>query len=366
MEEVQPTFVLFSPYAFQNNEKIEFAAKNGPLLFATISVLCMIIFGLNARDNAWLMFLPHFVIYNLVYIFGCKCNKKTFLLTQIIITYLMQGWTRAGKTVWLMDVMFRWTPFGIIGQMHGDYFIQQGKSTRDAELLRLREHLQNVFWERDRRWVILFPEGGFYYKRIDSSQKYGREHGFPHLEHVTLPRMGAVKTVLTEVGPRSDAAEELLRSKAASKIQLLKDTVGAIREKKYVKETRPPIKYVIDVTIAYMNGQPLSLGTLIFGSREKCDIAVNYKVYKADEVPFNDDIALRDWMYKAFEEKDKILDNFYEFGEFNRGETGQRIAFPWSKIIGQYLFWFSSFYVQIKIYCWIVSSIYYFIFPTYA
>lgn len=67
--------------------------------------------------------------------------------------------------------MFRWTPFGIIAQMHGDYFIKQGKSTREKELIRLKDHLRKVFWDRDRRWIILFPEGGFYYKRIQSSQK---------------------------------------------------------------------------------------------------------------------------------------------------------------------------------------------------
>ncbi|RCN34383.1 hypothetical protein ANCCAN_19769 [Ancylostoma caninum] len=48
--------------------------------------------------------------------------------------------------------------------------------------------------------------------------------------------------------------------------------------------TRPPIKYVLDVTIAYPNGIPLSLVSLGFGTREKCDIAVNYKIYNADEV----------------------------------------------------------------------------------
>lgn len=71
-----------------------------------------------------------------------------------------------------MDVMFRWTPFGIIGNMHGDYFIKQGKATRDKELQRLRDHLNNVFWDRDRRLVILFPEGGFYYNRVESSQRF--------------------------------------------------------------------------------------------------------------------------------------------------------------------------------------------------
>ena len=179
--------------------------------------------------------------------------------------------------------MFRWTPFGIIGQMHGDYFIKQGKSTRDSELIRLKEHLRNVFWERDRRWVVLFPEGGFYYKRIEQSQEYGRKNGFPHLEHITLPRMGAVQAILEEVGPREDDSE-MIKTRSGSKIEIIKDTIGAIREKKYVKETKPPIKYILDMTIAYPNGQPLSIWTLCMGTREKCDIAVHYKIFKVDDV----------------------------------------------------------------------------------
>lgn len=30
------------------------------------------------------------------------------------------------------------------------------------------------------------------------------------------------------------------------------------------------------------------------------------------EVPYNDDTALRDWMYKLYEEKDKLLDYYYK------------------------------------------------------
>lgn len=80
-------------------------------------------------------------------------------------------------------------------------------------------------------------------------------------------------------------------------------------------------------------------------------------------MPFHDEIELRDWMYKVYEEKDEMLDNFYEFGEFHRGETGQRIVFPWSKIIGQYLFWMISFFLQIKLYSFLISLIYHFLFP---
>jgi lysophosphatidylglycerol acyltransferase 1 len=74
-----------------------------------------------------------------------------------------------------------------------------------------------------------------------------------------------------------------------------------------VKETRPPIEYVIDVTIAYPNAHALSLGTLVFGSRECCDIGVNYRIFPISEVPYEDEDKLRDWMYKVYEEKDKLL-----------------------------------------------------------
>ena len=73
--------------------------------------------------------------------------------------------------MWVMDEMFKWYPFGIVGQMHGDFFIKQGRDTRVSEIKRFRQHMKDVFWDRDRRWVIIFPEGGFYNKRFETSQK---------------------------------------------------------------------------------------------------------------------------------------------------------------------------------------------------
>lgn len=138
--------------------------------------------------------------------------------------------------------------------MHGDYFIQQGKATRDRELERLHRHLQKVFWDRDRRWVILFPEGGFFYKRYESSQRlvfacipnyastcyrYAKQNGFPELKYTTLPRMGAVKVVLETLGPRKEDDEEedlsIHKSKSGNRLKILTDTVGALRDKRYVK-----------------------------------------------------------------------------------------------------------------------------------
>ncbi|CAK5025607.1 unnamed protein product [Meloidogyne enterolobii] len=292
-------------------------------------------------------------------------NHQSSADVNILFTVLQTKGVATRKTIWLMDVMFRWTPFGIIGQMHGDYFIRQGKASREKELINLKKHLRKVFWDRDRRWVILFPEGGFYYKRKEDSQKYGRKHGFPHLEWCTLPRIGAIKAILEEVGPRGDDSDSGVDNgrtrKVRSGIQLLKDAVGEIREKKHVKETRPPITHILDVTIAYPNGHPLSILTLCFGTREQCDIAVHYKMHSVDEVPFNDDIKLRDWLYAQYAKKDKLLANYYQNGEFEPDEPGERIVFSWTRIVGHWAFWLTSFLIQCKIYYLVLRFIFSFL-----
>ncbi|CAJ0954490.1 unnamed protein product, partial [Mesorhabditis belari] len=102
---------------------------------------------------------------------------------------------------------------------------------------------------------------------------------------------------------------------------------------------------------------------MAMGTRERCDIAVHYRVYDAAEVPFEDDEALRDWMYARYKEKDDMLGRYYETGEFFRGETGQRVVFSWTKIIIQYIFWFGSCYLHWKLYTWLLMLPYYFLFP---
>ena len=59
------------------------------------------------------------------------------------------------------------------------------------------------------------------------------------MEWCTLPRIGAIKAILEEVGPRGDDSDSGVDNgrmrKVRSGIQLLKDAVGEIREKKHIK-----------------------------------------------------------------------------------------------------------------------------------
>ena len=61
--------------------------------------------------------------------------------------------------------VFKYTNFGIISWFHEDFFILAGKGSRESSLEDLRHHLQRSFAKKERKYLVLFPEGGFLRKR---------------------------------------------------------------------------------------------------------------------------------------------------------------------------------------------------------
>jgi lysophosphatidylglycerol acyltransferase 1 len=61
--------------------------------------------------------------------------------------------------------VFKYTNFGIISWFHEDFFILAGKGARESSLIDLRHHLQRSFAKKERKYLVLFPEGGFLRKR---------------------------------------------------------------------------------------------------------------------------------------------------------------------------------------------------------
>lgn len=51
--------------------------------------------------------------------------------------------------------------------------------------------------------MVLFPEGGFLRKRREVSQRYAEKNNFPHLNHVSLPRIGALNAIFDILPTRS-------------------------------------------------------------------------------------------------------------------------------------------------------------------
>jgi len=76
------------------------------------------------------------------------------------------------------------------------------------------------------------------------------------------------------------------------------------------------LKYVIDVTIGYMNGRPFEvLANVVTGDNDPCQTVIHYRKYPADTVPRSERMLMQ-WLYERFAEKDRLLDHFYRTGSF--------------------------------------------------
>ncbi|KAM6218215.1 acyl-CoA:lysophosphatidylglycerol acyltransferase 1 [Rhynchocyon petersi] len=202
------------------------------------------------------------------------------------------------QMMWLMDHIFKYTNFGIVSLIHGDFFIRQGKSHRDQQLLLLKRHLENNYRSRDRKWIVLFPEGGFLRKRRETSQAFAKKNNLPFLTHVTLPRIGATKIILSTLAARQE------------------NGIPAGGDTKEQGSKSQGLQWVIDTTIAYPKAEPLDIQTWILGYRKPTVTHVHYRIFPIKDVPLETDDALVDWLYQRFIEKEELLSHFYKTGAF--------------------------------------------------
>ncbi|CAH0560815.1 unnamed protein product [Brassicogethes aeneus] len=197
--------------------------------------------------------------------------------------------------MWIMDSLFKYTNFGVVSVLHQDFFIMSGKGKRERSLQDLIDHMLNVYLPRGRKWLVLFPEGGFLRKRKAVSQKFAIKNNLPRLENVTIPRVGALHIIMETVGPKSTHNNNSF--------------VGD----DYLKTSK--VEYILDITIAYPDGKPLGMDTIVFGYRRPCQTMFFYRVYNAKDVPDNSQ-ALDEWLLARWLDKEKMLESFYKTGKF--------------------------------------------------
>ncbi|XP_054376915.1 acyl-CoA:lysophosphatidylglycerol acyltransferase 1 isoform X2 [Pongo abelii] len=164
------------------------------------------------------------------------------------------------QMMWLMDHIFKYTNFGIVSLVHGDFFIRQGRSYRDQQLLLLKKHLENNYRSRDRKWIVLFPEGGFLRKRRETSQAFAKKNNLPFLTNVTLPRSGATKVILNAL-----VAQQKNGSPAGG-------------DAKELDSKSKGLQWIIDTTIAYPKAEPIDIQTWILGYRKPTVTHVHYRL----------------------------------------------------------------------------------------
>lgn len=270
-------------------------------------------------------------------------NHQSTADAPLVMLTLWNKGRVSGNTLWIMDYLFRFTNFGLISFIRHDFFIKQGKDTRHIQGQLLSEHLLKFFLPQGRKWIILFPEGGFLHKRLESSQNYAKKNGYPLLQKVTLPRIGALKSIIDSLGaPLEDISD------ASSGDSLANGCYTG-------DDAQRPIRWLVDMTIAYSNmeGSPPDMFGMCIGYRVPQDIHVHYRIFPVSGVPRDNDGMLR-WLYNRYEEKDQLLDYFETHGHFPLGSSEgpsqlkqpRKIIYDWINIFLYQVFFISSAYIQ--------------------
>ncbi|XP_028616678.1 acyl-CoA:lysophosphatidylglycerol acyltransferase 1 [Grammomys surdaster] len=201
------------------------------------------------------------------------------------------------QMMWLMDHIFKYTNFGIVSLIHGDFFIRQGRAYRDQQLLVLKKHLEHNYRSRDRKWIVLFPEGGFLRKRRETSQAFAKKNNLPFLTHVTLPRFGATNIILKALVARQENGSP------------------AGGDARGLECKSRGLQWIIDTTIAYPKAEPIDIQTWILGYRKPTVTHVHYRIFPIADVPLETE-DLTSWLYQRFIEKEDLLSHFYKTGAF--------------------------------------------------
>ncbi|XP_052056723.1 acyl-CoA:lysophosphatidylglycerol acyltransferase 1 isoform X1 [Apodemus sylvaticus] len=201
------------------------------------------------------------------------------------------------QMMWLMDHIFKYTNFGIVSLIHGDFFIRQGRAYRDQQLLVLKKHLEQNYRSRDRKWIVLFPEGGFLRKRRETSQAFAKKNNLPFLTHVTLPRFGATNIILKALVARQENGSP------------------AGGDARGLECKSRGLQWIIDTTIAYPKAEPIDIQTWILGYRKPTVTHVHYRIFPIGDVPLETE-DLTSWLYQRFIEKEDLLSHFYKTGAF--------------------------------------------------
>lgn len=198
-----------------------------------------------------------------------------------------------------MYKQFKPTNFGLVCISHGDFFIAKDSFTNGSLKDQALKH-------PDRNLLVLFPEGGFWRKRLEGSNRYALKNGLPMTRYVTHPRFGAFKDL---IDPSVD------------------------------------VTHIVDATLLYDDiKNPLSILDIALGNRKEPAI-LNFKVYERSKIN-----PTEEWLRNIWLEKDKLLQQYYEDRGrvYKRFEGSLRAAkLDWLKVLSVHLFYLSVCYLTI-------------------
>ena len=115
----------------------------------------------------------------------------------------------AETVMWIIGKNQRCSNFGLMAWLHDDCFLDTRKNNQADSLRELKMHLFNSFLPRNRRCLVLFPEGGFFAKKKESNIRFAKKNDLPMLHHCSYPRLGALQMILNVLVPHHDNRREI-------------------------------------------------------------------------------------------------------------------------------------------------------------
>uniref|UniRef100_A0A0K0DQK8 Acyltransf_C domain-containing protein n=1 Tax=Angiostrongylus cantonensis TaxID=6313 RepID=A0A0K0DQK8_ANGCA len=119
----------------------------------------------------------------------------------------------------------------------------------------------------------------------ESCARFAEEMRLQPLSHCVYPRTGAAHAVIDVLGPLSRCG-------------------GG-----------PPIEYIIDATLGYPNGIVPDISMRIFSCFPDSGVCIHYEVIRVNP-EWHDESKLQGFLYKRYQEKDRLLEEFYKTNAF--------------------------------------------------
>lgn len=110
------------------------------------------------------------------------------------------------------------------------------------------------------------------------------------------------------------------------------------------------LQWILDITVAYPKGEPIDLASIVFGHRPPCKTTLFYRLYRCKDVP-QDAESLTRWLFDRWEEKEKMLEEFYATGKFRNGRgTSQLVEQDYLRFVIVHMFFLVSTYVHLQMF----------------
>lgn len=260
-------------------------------------------------------------------------NHQTPTDIPVLMYYMFTMKGALQNCMWVMDWIIMFINIGWVAKGHGDFFLLQpsdyrkfkflfSRSTESqmkvSEITRMKNHTIKMLKTRERKWIMLFPEGGFLHKRKASSHRFASKNNLPLLENVTLPRSGAIETLVQASN-----------------------------------ESGNKIKWIIDITVAYEQ-KPVSFSAWFLGQNGCETIHVHTRKYPISELMFNgytsvDSDHVNSWVTKRFIEKDEMITRLGETNKFEENAIKSIVPYPHIRNIISHLFCIATIFIFIKL-----------------